>query len=184
VSRKLCTVAQHRHLRGRRYIVFPPRAYFEGVLARFRKKFNQASFVVATDDPAWCNAQPYFQASDVTVITDCSPWGHHNTKKCPSNAAAIDMATLAACDHAVLSVGTFGWWSAFLGAHTRGGDVLFFHGEFNMDASYWLVHKRNMPTIADYYPPHWIAVDAQGKEAPWGRETQWTNHGNDLYASG
>ena len=154
-----------------------------GVMARFRKKFNQPRFVIATDDPAWCNAQPYFQARDVTVITDCTPYGHHGTKKCPSDAADIDMATLAACDHAVLSVGTFGWWSAFLGAHKRGGDVVFYYGEFNMDADWWLTHNSTV-TIADYYPPHWIAVNEHGKEVLWGDGTQWTTHAHDLYASG
>jgi len=30
--------------------------------------------------------------------------------------AAEDMALLAACDHIILSLGTFGWWAAWLGA--------------------------------------------------------------------
>ena len=72
---------------------------------------------------------------------------------------------------------------AFLGAHKRGGDVVFFHGEFNLDAEWWLTHEKSV-NIAEYYPPHWIAVNEYGKRVAWGDDTEWTTHADDLYNRG
>jgi hypothetical protein len=49
------------------------------------------------------------------------------------NSPGTDFAILAGCDHMIMSIGTFGWWIAWLGAHQRGGDVLYFANYFNFD---------------------------------------------------
>ena len=117
-------------------------AFYEGALAAFRRRLaGEALFVVVSDDPQWCEAQPLFHASDVTV-----------TRFAPRDSPLHDLALLAACDHNVVSLGTFGWWGAWL----AGGQVLY-HQEFEPN------HRINVDgkaVPADYYPRQWIDADA------------------------
>ena len=122
------------------FVRLPGAPYFERVLAHFRSAHPGAVFVVTSDDPAWCSQQPFFAAADVRVL----PRGR---------AQIADMALLAACDHHVVSAGTFGWWAAFLGAQT-GGEVVYYDGEFDMEHP---TSKRGV-VLADYYPEGWVAM--------------------------
>jgi hypothetical protein len=62
------------------------------------------------------------------------------------------MAIMASCDHFIISVGTFGWWCAWLGAYGKGGDVLYYKDEFVMEHE---INKDDV-SIADYFPSDWI----------------------------
>jgi len=57
------------------------------------------------------------------------------------------MSILANCDHVIISIGTFGWWSGML----SGGEVVYYENEFKME------HKINKGKVEtkDYYPPKW-----------------------------
>ncbi|ESO08600.1 hypothetical protein HELRODRAFT_110149 [Helobdella robusta] len=62
---------------------------------------------------------------------------------------AVDLAILSACQHVIMTVGTFGWWAGFL----SGGTVVYY---------------KNYPSpnteigsgflAEDYYPPNWISM--------------------------
>ena len=82
-------------------------------------------------------------ADDVRVVTE-------------KHKPAIDMAVLAGCDHMVMTVGTFGWWAAYLGADAKGGEVVYYDSEFKME------HPTNKGNVVfeDYYPEGWIAMGA------------------------
>jgi galactoside 2-L-fucosyltransferase 1/2 len=124
------------------YINFPVDSFFEGAMARFRDKYGAGvQFVVASDEIGWCAEQSYFKDPNVHLTS-------------ASNSPSIDMAIMASCDHFIVSVGTFGWWCAWLGAHQRGGDVIFYDKEFVMD------HPINRGNVvkADYFPPTWIGM--------------------------
>lgn len=123
------------------YIRFPPDEYFTNVMAYFRSKYSgvHLQFVVVSDDPTWCLKQPFFLVKDVHVLTE-----HHSP--------AINMAILVGCDHIVLSVGTFGWWAAYLGADAKGGEVVYYDSEFIMDHR---INKGNV-VLEDYYPESWM----------------------------
>ena len=111
-------------------------------MARFRDKYGAGvQFVVASDEIGWCAEQSYFKDPNVHLTS-------------ASNSPSIDMAIMASCDHFIVSVGTFGWWCAWLGAHQRGGDVIFYDKEFVMD------HPINRGNVvkADYFPPTWIGM--------------------------
>lgn len=127
---------RHRHQLEVDYLRFPPNDYFENVMSQFRRDYPNAFFYVASDDVAWCRQQTFFQRSDVKII---------------ENNPGLDMAVLASCDHVVLTVGTFGWWAAFLGAHRNGGKVVYYKDEFVME------HKVNKGNVVkeDYYPKEW-----------------------------
>jgi hypothetical protein len=148
---------RHGDLIALGYIRFPPEAYFARALAHFRmlNPDRSVQFVVASDDPAWCTAQPFFRAADVHVITE-------------PHAPALDMAILAACDHMALTAGTFGWWAAYLGAHRRGGDVVYYEDEFVMGHP---TNRGGNVVKTDYYPPSWIPLGAEASDTGSNHDT-------------
>ena len=138
------------------YMVLPPENYFLNVLSYFRTKYSNAQFVVASDDPTWCSKQSFFVADDVRVVTE-------------THEPAIDMAILVGCDHMVMTVGTFGWWAAYLGADAKGGEVVYYDSQFKM------VHPTNKGNVVleDYYPEGWVAM---GGTKPLSARLEWERH--------
>jgi len=123
------------------YLRLPGAAYYRQAMALFRARHAAAVFVVVSDDVAWCRAQPHFRHADVHVQR-------------PGQAPAADLALLAACDHAILSRGTFGWWGAYLGADARNGSVVYYDREFDMSSP---INKGHVEP-RDFYPPRWMAL--------------------------
>ena len=123
------------------YLRFPPLGYFQKVMTYFRSKFTDVLFVVASQDTAWCLEQDVFAASDVRIITQ-------------QRDVAVEMAILAGCDHVAITVGTFGWWAAYLGADAKGGEVVYYDSAFDMEHP----NNRGNVVLADYYPPEWTAM--------------------------
>lgn len=72
----------------------------------FEKKYSNVIFLMASDDKPACKAM-YGNRSNI-VMTPVS----FSTEE--------DLAALATCNHMIVTVGTFGWWAAFL----NGGEVL------------------------------------------------------------
>ena len=133
---------RHGDLLMHGYINFPSARYFRAAMTRFRQKHGQAiQFIVATDDAAWCKQQEVFNADDVHVVAQ-------------KHLPAVDMAIMASCVDITMTVGTFGWWAAWLGPHQRGGEVVFYRHEFNLD------HAINKGKVveADYYPSTWTPM--------------------------
>eukprot|EP00284_Hemiselmis_tepida_P017536 CAMPEP_0174923918 /NCGR_PEP_ID=MMETSP1355-20121228/6900_1 /TAXON_ID=464990 /ORGANISM="Hemiselmis tepida, Strain CCMP443" /LENGTH=3102 /DNA_ID=CAMNT_0016169659 /DNA_START=138 /DNA_END=9443 /DNA_ORIENTATION=+ len=164
--RPLTTVGihvRHKHQEEVEYLRFPPVSYFQNVLFHFRSKYSPVQFVVASDDTEWCLKQSVFRASDVRVVRQ-------------QHGPAVDMAILAACDHMVVTVGSFGWWAAYLGADAKGGEVVYYDSAFDME------HPTNQGNVllADYFPPGWTAMGPGPQESvPSQREamlnlTDWT----------
>lgn len=139
-------------------LVLPSLVYWQHAM-RWHRHGHETTvhFVVVSDDPAWCKDQVVFQERDVTVLED--------------RRAAEAFAVLASCDHAIISIGTFGWWAGWL----TGGVVTYYAHEFNLShPSSWAKpvgwrRKRGLatdgmqePTVRrdDYYPPRWVAIDA------------------------
>jgi galactoside 2-L-fucosyltransferase 1/2 len=112
----------------------PTIAYFKEALARMRDALGpiQAkNIVVCTDDPAWVHTQvEVFGGMIVRTGTDY----------------VEDMAVLAACQHLILSIGTFGWWAAYLRAspgHTY----------------YYAEPLRKPPSAyAEHFPATWTPI--------------------------
>ena len=112
----------------------PEPSYFYKAMAMFRHKFlERVLFIVASDDPLW--TQEHLQLEDTYVST--------------GRSAAEDMALLAACNDTIFSMGTFGWWAAFL---TPGLKVYFLDAlETGSDIAW------HYP-LSDTFPPDWIAL--------------------------
>lgn len=98
-----------------------PAAYYERAIAHFRRRHGgQACFIVVGQarDLAWVREQAIFAGSDVVVMPTSERREHLQQPRTPSE----DLALLARCQHTIISVGTFGWWAAFL----AGGDATYF----------------------------------------------------------
>ena len=65
----------------------------------FREKYSNVTFIVASDDKMWC--QKYLAKNDVIVTSI-------------ENSAELDFAILKNCNHSIISVGTFGFWTGYL----------------------------------------------------------------------
>ena len=111
-----------------------PAEYFEQALKLYRERYNNTIFVVVCEpaDLDCVLAQSCFAAGDV----------HVNTR---ARTAGQDLAILAACNHTIMSVGTFGWWGAYL----AGGDVTYYRPDFS---------GRPLACETDYYPSRWTCV--------------------------
>jgi galactoside 2-L-fucosyltransferase 1/2 len=121
----------------------PSRAYFENAMEYFEKRYTNVGFVVISDDPDWCNGLAYFKKENVHVSLERQHY-------------ALDMAILSACDHIILSVGTFGFWAAYLGADSReNGTVVYYDSEFVLVKNF---KEQGRLQPEDYYPPGWIAI--------------------------
>ena len=121
----------------------PSRAYFENAMEYFETRISNVGFVVISDDPDWCNELAYFKKENVHISLERQHY-------------ALDMAILSACDHIILSVGTFGFWAAYLGADSRAnGTVVYYESEFDFVTNF---KEQGRLQPEDYYPPGWIAI--------------------------
>ena len=110
--------------------------YFEHALDKMNRTHHPAVFIVISNDLAWCK----------TVFTDTS-----NIIFMDKAPPSVDMAILSLTDHLILSVGTFGWWSAYL---SDSRDVLYY--------KHWPRPLSGMAqeyNSKDYFMPHWMAMD-------------------------
>ena len=123
------------------FLNMPPPEYFSQTIQHFRRTIPRVHFFVVSDDIEWCMQQDVFhQKAYISLVQNSS--------------VMADFALLVLCNHMIITVGTFGWWGAFLGPHLHGGEVLYYQSEFNMN------HETNNNTVIhrDYYPPSWKAV--------------------------
>lgn len=120
--------------------VIPPLSYYTLSISMLTQLFPRdlQTFVIVTDDLWWVQAQPEFS-------------GMH---KLMSEDPSFDMSVIAACKHKILSIGTFGWWGAYL------GDT----GDNRTSAIIYPVLQMAWPKASgfnnsDYFPPHWTGID-------------------------
>lgn len=103
-------------------------------------------FVVCSDDKKWSRDHLPAIMSNVTVETrGCRP----QITFSDSHDAAQDLAILASCNHSIITMGTFGWWAAYLG----GGDVIYFNKDLPLSKAQPL-----MINYEDIYLPTWIGI--------------------------
>ncbi|XP_052104113.1 galactoside alpha-(1,2)-fucosyltransferase 1-like [Mytilus californianus] len=96
-----------------------------------------------------------YEAVIFLVISDGMSWSKENM---PSHAPVeyislgkreLDMATVVACDHTIMTIGTFGWWIGFL----TGGDVVYVK-----DAAAKGSRFERILNFEDHYYPHWVGL--------------------------
>eukprot|EP00547_Thalassionema_nitzschioides_P004233 CAMPEP_0194218100 /NCGR_PEP_ID=MMETSP0156-20130528/23014_1 /TAXON_ID=33649 /ORGANISM="Thalassionema nitzschioides, Strain L26-B" /LENGTH=211 /DNA_ID=CAMNT_0038947337 /DNA_START=446 /DNA_END=1081 /DNA_ORIENTATION=- len=118
------------------YLHAAPIEHFRRAMDYFSHKFDgNVIFLLASDDIEWCKAQQEFDRAFMLKNMD----------------AALDMAILSFTDHHILSVGSFGWWSAWL---SKPGEVLYYKDAINLN------HPTNIGQFIseDYYPDAWTPI--------------------------
>ena len=132
---------------GNSYIIDPPIEYFKNAIHYFTEKYTRVHLFIVSDDIPWCQEQSLFSNS-------------HNISILNTKNVMCDFTILTQCQHIIMSVGTFSWWGAFLGAHARGGEVVYYKHEFNMKYDDYV----NAQTLhEDYYPETWIEMGVENK---------------------
>lgn len=140
------------------YLKFPSNQYFINAKYFFSSKYHSVQFIVTCDDIKWCSRQQFLLQSDVYIVRE-------------QNDAVIDMAILSACQHIILSVGTFGWWAAFLGPDAKGGTVVYYDSEFVMEHP---VNKGKV-VLLDFYPRNWIALSSSTPVTHAIQDSDWAS---------
>ena len=102
--------------------------------------------MVASNGIMWCKDQPYFNSEDI-VFTHSGP------------DYITDFAILKSCDHMIMTIGSFGWWAAWLGPHLNGGTVIYQSDAFDITNDF----MRNNMMLDDVYPSSWIPI-SNGEE--------------------
>jgi len=114
--------------------------YFRSAMKYFAERYHYVQFVVCSDDIDWChNNLP------AAVDVGCNV----NIAFSESGLANVDLAILAQCNHTVISVGSFGWWAAWL---VNGTTTYYADWPRPFSKLEYHVNKD------DYFPKHWIPM--------------------------
>ena len=105
----------------------------EVMTSRIDRHLYGVIFVVCSDDPVWVKRN--INGSNVVFIR--------------SGDAVVDLAILSLCDHVIFTVGTYGWWGAWLA-----GGMVIYYKDWPKPAS--AIYKT--VTKGDYFLPHWTGV--------------------------
>ena len=115
-------------------------SYFEKAITNLRDiESSKLIFVVVTNDILWARAQNVFAGMTISE-------GHLSQQ---------DMAILAACKHLIITVGTFGWWAAYL--KTQEGSVQYYIAKWEI--LHWESH-----TSRHYYLPLWMGIQHEASD--------------------
>ncbi|XP_069107134.1 galactoside 2-alpha-L-fucosyltransferase SEC1-like [Argopecten irradians] len=111
--------------------------YFHRTMSFFRSKYGHVLFMIFTnpedDDMTWCKSN--LSGNDVVFMF--------------GNPRGVDLCILSRCDHVITSVGTFGWWAAFL----NNGTKTYFRDFVKPGSDYEQCFKDNG---YDYFYPGWL----------------------------
>ncbi len=110
-------------------------AYFKHAMAYYKQKYPDALFVASNSALSWVEQNLMVNRTDIVKMNNNSP--------------PVDMAILSLCNHTLMSIGTFGWWAAWL----AGGDVVYYSGHPRPGSD---LDKRFC--AEDHYPRHWIGM--------------------------
>ena len=118
--------------------VTPDISYYGNAVKYFSKKFEHVLFIICTDDVEW--SKDNIASLDQRIVI--SPF-------LSSKGAEFDLCLLSKCNHTIISVGTFGWWGAWLS-----GGVTIYYSKFARPES----QLARMFNPGDYFIPQWIPM--------------------------
>ncbi len=152
------------------YMTFPDQSYFDNSMKYFRSKYEDCVFIVASDDLSY--AKELF--SDETDVVFSEPSSKLSFDRHSPN---LDMLILSSCNHMIMSLGTYSWWSAHL-LHSRVhsssnqsadsmAEIVYFKNEFNLThaenkihGSLWAEFGQGSKIVkSDYYPEQWTGME-------------------------
>ncbi|XP_044523142.1 galactoside alpha-(1,2)-fucosyltransferase 2-like [Gracilinanus agilis] len=119
--------------------VVADKGYLERALAWFRARYANVVFVVVSDGMAWCRRNVDASKGDVVFAEG---W---------RRSAEKDFALLTQCNHTVMTIGTFGFWAAYV----AGGHTVYL-ANYTLPSSKFLLIFR--PEAA--FLPEWVGIPA------------------------
>ncbi|XP_004710702.2 galactoside alpha-(1,2)-fucosyltransferase 1 [Echinops telfairi] len=125
---------------GRWRGVVGDRAYLQQATDWFRARHTAPIFVVTSNDMEWCRGNMDASRGDVVFAGNGQ-----------EGSPARDFALLAQCNHTIMTVGTFGFWAAYL----AGGDTVYLSNFTLPDSKFLKIFK---PQAA--FLPQWVGIDA------------------------
>ena len=115
------------------------KSYVDKAMKYFRDKYKKPKFLVFTnpnpDDVKWCKEN--VKGSDVIFIQ--------------GNSREVDLCALSMCNHTITTVGSFGWWGAFL----ANGTTIYFKDVAKNGSA---LRKDFSKDMSDYFYPGWIGM--------------------------
>ena len=117
------------------------------------KKFNQVIFIIASEELYWSKLN--LAQEERTILSTLSLYleGFNETNMIMSNMTSDleDFVLMQSCDHKIMTVGTFGWWAAWMTSQ-RGGDVMYYRHPFQVESSMYQNFDRH-----SRFPGHWLS---------------------------
>jgi len=114
--------------------------YFQSAMQYFARHYYHIQFVVCSDDVEWCH-------DNLPAAADIG--SNVNIVFSENQSPNVDLAILALCNHTIMSVGSFGWWAAWL---ANGTTVYYADWPRPFSKLEYHVNKE------DYFPKHWIPM--------------------------
>ncbi|KAM5163330.1 galactoside alpha-(1,2)-fucosyltransferase 2-like [Mantella aurantiaca] len=114
--------------------------YMQKSMDYFRKKYNNPLFVVTSNGMDWCKQNINNSLGDVHFSGDGI-----------EGSPAFDFALLAHCNHTIMTIGTFGYWAAYL----VGGETIYLTNFTLPDSPYLKIFKYEAAFL-----PEWIGIPA------------------------
>lgn len=111
--------------------------YISNAMAYFTERYSDSRllFVLCSDDFEWCKDNVRESKAPIFQVENASD--------------AVHLAMLASCNHTIMTVGSFGWWGAWL----AGGETVYYKNfprPSSPLAADFLAH--------DYFYPNWIGM--------------------------
>lgn len=163
-----------------------PKSYIDNAMKYMLQKYPTAVFLVASDDVQWCkeNVIPpklsdIFDGQESLQKLQDSSKAKALQDKVPvvfSNAYDMwsDFTVLSLCNHSIITVGTFGWWSAWL----ANGDVVYYK-DIPLPGS----KLEYELTKEDFFPPHWVGLSGSSTSAHTCLNAQFMLQASCIYLS-
>lgn len=114
-----------------------PKSYIKRAMEYFKSHLRYVVFVMSSDDPGWCLKEFWNEIQRKEVFMS------------PGLRDYEDLCLLSHCNHSIMTVGSFGWWTAWL----AGGDVVYYKDWPRVGSQ---VASHIKPE--DYFPPYWIPL--------------------------
>jgi len=124
-------------------------AYFLKAMDYFVKRCMRVQFVVISLNQDWARTNIVFNDSVLTTVNATWSPDMVNVTYAARHTAGQDMAVMAASDHSIISVGSYGWWGGWLGR----GTTVYYKGYPKVPSA-----MGNGYQYEDYVPPGWIGM--------------------------
>ncbi|XP_072097459.1 galactoside alpha-(1,2)-fucosyltransferase 2-like [Mobula birostris] len=120
--------------------VIGDKKYLEQAMSYFRNKYKDAVFIVVSNGIDWCRKNIDVSKGDVYFSGDGNESNPHK-----------DFAILAHCNHTIMTIGTFGFWGAYL----AGGDTVYLTNFTLPNSPFLRVFKYEAA-----FRPEWMGINA------------------------